>query len=96
MLYIILYSILFRILCSILDKDKDKDKVICWISGRLCLPLSDIEVGAYTLKSSSTFQHPTTIMFSLTKTFLKRICENYFWENKAHIFITKYVQIDFF
>ena len=52
-----------------------------------------IEVGANTLKSSSSFQLPTKIIFSLKKHIFWRKCENFFWENKAHIFITKYVQI---
>ena len=48
-----------------------------------------IEVGANTLKSSSTFQLPTTIMFGENVRFFGG-------ENKAHIFITKYEQIFFF
>ena len=56
-----------------------------------------IEVGANTLKSSSTFQLSTKIMFSQQQKniFFEKMWE-FFWENKAHMFITKYVQIGIF
>ena len=62
------------------------------------LPIPYIEVGANTLKSSSSFQLPTKIMFSFNKKkhFFWRKCGNFFWQNKAHIFIPKNVQIGIF
>ena len=53
-----------------------------------------IEVGANTLKSSSTFQLHTKIMFSFKKTFFKKKMLDFFWEKKAHISITEYLQIE--
>ena len=41
-----------------------------------------IEVGANTLKSSSTFQLPTKIIFSLKKKKLKKKCVNFFGRTK--------------
>ena len=52
-----------------------------------------IEVGANT---SSTFQLPTKIMFSLKINFFKENLGFFFWKNKAHLFLTKYVQIEIF
>ena len=45
------------------------------------------------MKSSSTFQLPTKIMFSKKKTFFGENVEIFVWQNKAHIFMTNYVKI---
>ena len=55
-----------------------------------------IEVGANTLKSSFTFQHPTKIMLSLKKyIFLEKMWDFFSGEQITHIY-NKYVPIGIF